>query len=43
LSILSTHQGPICRLSIPEVYLYYKDNPAMTLDRWLQSPTLDKL
>ena len=43
LSILSTHQGPIRRLSIPEVYLNYKDNAALTLDRWLQSSTLDKL
>jgi hypothetical protein len=43
LNILSTHQGPIRRLSIPEVYLDYRDNPTITLDRWLQYPTLDRL
>ncbi|CAD6227011.1 unnamed protein product [Miscanthus lutarioriparius] len=43
LRILSTHQGPIHRLSIPEVYLYYRNDHAMILDIWLRFPTVDRL
>ena len=35
LSILSTQDHHIHRLSIPKVYLNYKDNPTLSLDRCL--------
>ncbi|CAD6223520.1 unnamed protein product [Miscanthus lutarioriparius] len=41
--ILSAHQGPSRRFSIPEHYLYYRGLPVTSLDGWLESPALDRL
>ncbi|XP_066395008.1 F-box/FBD/LRR-repeat protein At1g51370-like [Miscanthus floridulus] len=41
--ILSAHQGPCRRFSIPEHYLYYRGLPVTSLDGWLESPALDRL
>ncbi|XP_066400188.1 putative F-box/FBD/LRR-repeat protein At5g44950 [Miscanthus floridulus] len=41
--ILSSHQGPCRRFSIPEHYLHYRGLPVTSLDGWLESPALDRL
>ncbi|XP_021310567.1 F-box/FBD/LRR-repeat protein At1g51370 isoform X2 [Sorghum bicolor] len=41
--ILSAHQGPCRRFSIPEHYLLYRDLRVTSLDGWLESPALDRL